>query len=84
MAKHDKKRKRATSQNVEQHSAPIYQALQPDWNDTETLHRPLMARGDFSNAWVLYDQDELPAEVERPTAMIDTRQRHRNGKQKKE
>jgi hypothetical protein len=62
----------ANDQNVMQQLSPIYQALQPDWNKTETLHRPLIARGDFSNAWVFYDQSELPPKVQRPTAMIDS------------
>ncbi len=75
MRKHDVKKVGLHQQNVDESISPIYQPLQPDWNDTETLHRPLMARGDFSNAWVVYDEDELPPEVIRPSALRDSKQR---------
>lgn len=57
------------SQSVDESISPIYVPLQPEWEDTMTMQEPLMARGDFSNAWVMYDEDELPANVGRPTAM---------------
>jgi hypothetical protein len=54
---------------IDQNIAPIYMPLEPDWADIKTMHEPLMARGYFSNSWVMYDQEELPPLVGRPTAM---------------
>lgn len=46
-------------ERVDTNVSPIYQPLDPEWADT-TLHDPLLARGWFSNAWVLYGEEDIP------------------------
>lgn len=88
MSDSDRTRQPTSSrQRVDNSISPIYVPLEPAWADSETMHEPLMARGCFSNAWVMYDDSELPPDVGRPTAMTgqaddDPRPQNRQPRQK--
>lgn len=60
----DKRFLKGDREQVELNQSPIYVPLDPDWADSKTMHDPLMARGWFSNAWVMYEPSELPGDME--------------------